>query len=75
MFAGRRSPNWTKREDLPWIEEEFDPEFRQYILDFSKDQLPKIYQLIDLYADTKKITVFHSRQEADIWLESFELMK
>ena len=58
-----------KREDMPWIEEEFDSEFRQYILDFSKDQLPRIYQLIELYADTKKIVVFYSRQEADAWLE------
>ena len=59
-----------KREDLPWIEEEFDPEFRQYILDFSRDQLPKIYQLMDLYADTKKIVVFYSREESDAWLEA-----
>lgn len=59
-----------KREDMPWIEEEFDPEFRQFILDFSKDQLPRIYQLIELYADTKKIVVFYSRQEADAWLEA-----
>ena len=59
-----------KREDMPWVENEFDPEFRQYILDFSKDQLPKIYQLTELYADTKKIVVFHSRQEADAWLEA-----
>ena len=28
------------REDMPWIEQEFDPEYRQYILDFPKDQRP-----------------------------------
>lgn len=59
-----------KREDMPWVEEIFDPEFRQYILDFSKDQLPRIYQLMDLYADTKKIVVFHSREESDAWLDA-----
>lgn len=69
-LQGAASRIGQKREDLPWVEEEFDPEFRQYILDFSRDQLPKIYQLIELYADVKKITVFHTRQEADAWLET-----
>ena len=33
-----------EREDMPWVEREFDPEFRQYILDFQKNQLPQIYE-------------------------------
>ena len=37
----------TKREALPWVEEEFDPEFRQWIEDFSRDQLPEIRRLLD----------------------------
>ena len=57
-----------KREDMPWTEEEFDPEFRQYILDFPKDQLPRIYKLLEKYGNKKTITVFHSREEADEWL-------
>jgi hypothetical protein len=32
-----------KRVDMPWIEEEFDEEFRQWILDFPETELPKIY--------------------------------
>lgn len=56
------------REDLPWVESGFDPEFRQYIIDFPRDQLPLIYGLIDQYKDTREITVFHSREEADAWL-------
>lgn len=58
----------TVREDLPWVETEFDPDFRQYILDFPTDQLPGIYDLIDRYRDTKNVTIFHSVQEADEWL-------
>ena len=56
------------REDLPWVESEFDADFRQYILDFRKDQAPLIYDLIEQYRDRRSITVFHSREEADAWL-------
>ena len=55
------------REDLPWIEKEFDPEFRQYILDFRKDQLPRLYELAKRYQKTRRITVFRSREGTDRW--------
>ena len=58
----------TVLEDLPWVETEFDPDFRQYILDFPTEQLPAIRDLIDRYCDTRNITVFHSAAEADDWL-------
>ena len=58
----------TVREDLPWEETEFDPDFRQYILDFPTNQLPMICDLLDRYRDTRNITIFHSVQEADEWL-------
>ena len=60
----------TIRDDMPWVEQEFDPEFRQYILDFPKDQLPRIYELVEKYRDSRCITIFHSREEADRWFES-----
>ena len=41
-----------KREDLPWLETELDEEFRQYIIDFSRDQLPEIYSLLEEYKKT-----------------------
>ena len=58
------------REDLPWVETEFDPEFRQYILEFPTDQLPGIYDLIGRYQNKRNITIFHSAVEADRWLEA-----
>ena len=58
------------REDMPWIEKKFDPEFRKYILDFQKDQMPPINELIKQYKDTGVITVFHSREEADEFLKT-----
>ena len=58
------------REDMPWVEDEFDPEFRQYILDFQRDQIPGIYDLIEKYKDSRAITIFRSREEADGWIKS-----
>ena len=59
----------TVREDLPWVETEFDADFRQYIIDFPKDQLPVIYKLIGQYKDKREIVVFRSREEADAYLK------
>ena len=61
----------TKREDMPWVEEVLDEEFKQYIIDFPKDQLPLIYGLIDEYKNDKEIIVFMSRTEADDWLKGY----
>ena len=69
-LEGAASRVGTVREDMPWIEQEFDPEFRQYILDFPKDQLPGIYELIEQYQDSRRIIIFHSREEADNWIDS-----
>ena len=69
-LSGVESRIGKPREDMPWIEQEFDPEFRQYILDFPKDQVPKIYELIEQYQDSRRIIIFHSREEADNWIDS-----
>ncbi len=55
--------------DLPWIETELDPEFKQFIEDFSKDTLPYIYELLDKFKDKKQVIIFKSRQEADMFIE------
>ena len=61
------------REDLPWVENEFDPGFRKYILDFQTEQMPGIRELIEKYGGCRSITVFRSREEADKWLEHSDL--
>ena len=58
------------REDMPWVELEFDPEFRQYILDFPTVQRPAIETLIGRYRAEKRIVVFRTRAEADGYLRS-----
>lgn len=48
------------REDMPWIEESFDEEFRAFIESFQEKELPRIYSLLDIYKD-KKIFIFKDR--------------
>ena len=57
-----------QRVDMPWIETEFDEEFRQWIIDFPKNELPIIYELLDRYKSEKNIYVFHSRADIDDYL-------
>lgn len=71
-LEGVKSRIGTKREDMPWVETEFDEEFKQWILDFSKDQLPYIYEKLSQYKEDKKIIVFKSREDADKYLVSFD---
>lgn len=58
-----------ERYDLPWLETELDPEFKQFIEDFPKDTLPYIYELIKKYKDEKSVIIFKSREEADEFIE------
>ena len=58
-----------EREDIPWSENELEEEFRQFIEDFPKTKLPGIYKLLEQYGDGKEIHIFHSREEAERYLE------
>ncbi len=65
---GVQSRIGTKREDMPWIETEFDEEFRQWIIDFPSTKLPYIYSLFEKYRDTIDIIIFKSREEANEYI-------
>lgn len=71
-LAGAAARVGTVREDLPWVEETFDEEFKQWILDFGKDALPTIYDLLEKYKNEKQILIFKSRAEADAYLEGLK---
>jgi adenylate kinase family enzyme len=68
-LAGAESRIGTKREDLPWIETTFDPDFKQWIIDFHQHRLPSIYKLIEAYKTSKNIVIFKSRTEAADYLQ------
>ena len=67
-LAGAKSRIGKQRVDMPWIETEFDEEFRQWIIDFPKNELPIVYELLDRYKSEKSIYVFRSRADIDDYL-------
>ena len=56
------------RYDLPWIETELDPEFKQFIEVFPNDTLSYIYKLIEKYKAEKQVIIFKSRNDADDYI-------
>lgn len=69
-LAGAEARIGQAREDLPWLETEFDPEFRQWIVDFPKNELHQIYELLEYHGGGKNIVVLKSRKEADDYLKA-----
>lgn len=67
-LSGARDRVGKKREDLPWVETGFDPEFRQWILDFARDQRPRILELLKQYRQGREIQVFPDREAANAFL-------
>ncbi len=72
-IEGAKSRIGKKRDDLPWIEEKMDDNFKQTIIDFPKEKLPKIYKLLDKYKDNIDINIFNSRNEADNFINKISL--
>ncbi len=58
------------RYDLPWIEQELDSEFENFIKEFAKEALPKIYELLDKFKNEKQVVIFKTRSDADAYLKT-----
>ena len=56
------------RYDMPWIENELNPNFRREIEEFKDKKLPEIYSLLEKYRREKKIIVFKTREKAEQFL-------
>lgn len=69
-LAGVESRIGKARDDIPWREDIFDPEFKEWIIDWYKKTEPWVYHLIDKYKGTKNIIVFKTREEVDSYIES-----
>lgn len=67
-IAGVESRIGKKRADMPWVEEEFDPTFLQWIKDFPLKVLPVMR--LQLHECEKRVIEFHSRAEADAFFTS-----
>lgn len=64
-LAGVAARRGLPREDMPWVEEEPDEEFLQYIRDFPADQRPEIIRLLDQYRAGRRVMTFRSRAEVE----------
>lgn len=69
-LQGVRERLGKRRHDLPWIEEAFDPEFEEFIQDFPKHTLPKLYELMEQYRGEKELHSFKSRAEGEEYLKA-----
>ena len=67
-LAGVNSRIGKARDDMPWIEQEFDDEFKKWIIDFPNNELPRIYSLLKKY-NQKHIVVFNSHNDIDEFLK------
>ena len=64
-LAGAKARVGKKREEMPWVEEELDEEFRQWIIDFPETKLPQIYGLLEEYGAGKK-SIFSGQEKMRI---------
>lgn len=68
-IKGAESRIGVKRDDMPWVEEKLDEEFKNCIINFSKEKLPQIYSLLDKYKKDTDIIIFKTREEADNYIK------
>ena len=69
-IEGAKSRLGKERVDMPWVDYELDPEFLQWIIDFPRDVVPEIERHLKNF--DKTIIRFHSRTEADNFIESLK---
>jgi adenylate kinase family enzyme len=62
-----------KRPDMPWTEDELDPELIELVRNYGKENRPKLLELFARYPE-KTVIAFKTRDEAEKWIyESSEL--
>ena len=70
-LEGAKSRVGKKREDMPWVEEKLDENFKQTIVSFKNEKLPQIYELLNRYKEHLNIIIFKSREEADNYIRNY----
>ena len=58
------------RSDIPWTEQELDPELVEMVKNYDKVKKPLLLSLLEKYQD-KDIVVFHTREDAEAYLKRF----
>lgn len=71
-LEGVESRLGKERKDIPFIDYEFDPEFKEWIYNWFKDKRPYVLALLEKYKDNKEIIVLHERKEIDELLNNIK---
>ncbi len=71
-IAGVEGRIGKPRDDMPWVETEFDPEFKSWIESFRETRLPRMYELLEKYKDRVNVIIFKSRLDAEKYLEGLK---
>lgn len=69
-LEGVRERIGKRRPDMPWVEREFDPEFREWIINFRRDRMPELESHIA--HSQAKCVIFKSRTEAEAYLQQLQ---
>ena len=69
-IEGAKSRLGKERVDMPWVDDELDSEFLQWIMDFPRNVVPEIEPHLRDFDTT--VVRFHSREEADEFIESLK---
>lgn len=70
-LSGIKQRIGKQRSDIPWIEENEDPEFMDFVKNFEKDTRPKIMDLLRKYSH-RNVIIFKNREEADEFLRNYK---
>ena len=66
-LAGAEGRIGSEREDMPWQEEELSAEFRDFIINFSRDEIPEINEMLRKYKN-KNIEIMTHPGNCDLEL-------
>jgi hypothetical protein len=66
-LSGVRERPGKVRDDIPWMENEYDAEFIEFINNFTMQQRPQILNLLEKYSE-KNVIIFKCREEANEFL-------
>ena len=69
-LKGVESRIGKKRDDIPFIDYEFDPEFKEWIKRWFIEKRPKLIELLGKYKD-KTIIVLKNKEEVNNYLDNF----
>ena len=60
------------RTDIPWKEDIFDPEFKQWIIDWFENTRPRVLSLLEKYKSVKREVILSSRKEGEEFINSLQ---